>query len=98
MTTEYPGSNFGGSGSETPTDPGGYGHSRSWFTYQELYDATSGFSDEKLLGEGGFGRVYKGLLSNGKVVAVKQLKVGGGPREREFKEEVEIISRIHHND
>lgn len=84
--------------SDTPADSGGYDHSRSWFTFQELYGATSGFSDDKLLGEGGFGRVYKGLLSNGKVVAVKQLKVGGGPREREFKEEVEIISRIHHND
>ncbi|XP_021718255.1 proline-rich receptor-like protein kinase PERK9 [Chenopodium quinoa] len=96
VTTEYPGSKFGGSGSETPTDYGGYGHSRSWFTYQELYDATSGFSDEKVLGEGGFGRVYKGLLSDGRVIAVKQLKVGGGQGEREFKAEVEIISRIHH--
>lgn len=97
VTTEYPGSNFGGSGSsDTPTDHGGYGQSRSWFTYQELYEATSGFSDEKLLGEGGFGSVYKGLLPDGRVVAVKQLKVGGGQGEREFKAEVEIISRIHH--
>lgn len=97
VKTEYPGSTFvGGSGSDTPTDHGGYGHSRSWFTYPELYEATSGFSDEKLLGEGGFGRVYKGLLADGRVVAVKQLNIGGGQGEREFKAEVEIISRIHH--
>ncbi|KAL2904896.1 Proline-rich receptor-like protein kinase PERK9 [Bienertia sinuspersici] len=99
VKTEYPGSssNFGGgSGTDTPSDHGGFGHSRSWFTYQELYQATSGFSDEKLLGEGGFGRVYKGLLVDGRLVAVKQLKVGGGQGEREFKAEVEIISRIHH--
>ena len=97
VKTEYPGSTFGGgSGSDTPTDHGGFGHSKSWFTYQELYEATSGFSDENLLGEGGFGCVHKGFLTDGRVVAVKQLKVGGGQGEREFKAEVEIISRIHH--
>ncbi|CAO2830073.1 unnamed protein product [Amaranthus hypochondriacus] len=97
VKTEDPVSTFGGrSGSDTPTDHGGFGHSRSWFTYKELYVATGGFSDDKLLGEGGFGRVHKGLLTDGRVVAVKQLKVGGGQGEREFKAEVEIISRIHH--
>jgi serine/threonine protein kinase len=49
-----------------------------------------------LLGEGGFGRVYRGHLPNGQVVAVKQLTVGGGQGDREFRAEVEIISRIHH--
>ncbi|KAE8654992.1 Proline-rich receptor-like protein kinase PERK12 [Hibiscus syriacus] len=45
---------------------------------------------------GGFGCVYKGILTDGREVAVKQLKIGGGQGEREFRAEVEIISRVHH--
>lgn len=80
----------------SPKDPGGMGNSRSWFTFDELANATNGFSTQNLLGEGGFGSVYKGHLPDGREVAVKQLKIGGGQGEREFKAEVEIISRIHH--
>ncbi|KAI9085732.1 hypothetical protein K1719_032338 [Acacia pycnantha] len=88
-----------GSGSDsvyTPSEPGGLGNSRSWFTYEELVKATNGFAPRNLLGEGGFGSVYKGSLPDGREIAVKQLKIGGGQGEREFKAEVEIISRIHH--
>ncbi|KAG5001304.1 hypothetical protein JHK87_022376 [Glycine soja] len=93
--------NFLGSGSGSdfvysPSEPGGVSSSRSWFTYEELIQATNGFSAQNLLGEGGFGCVYKGLLIDGREVAVKQLKVGGGQGEREFRAEVEIISRVHH--
>ena len=80
----------------TPSEPGGVSNSRSWFTYEELIQATNGFSKQNLLGEGGFGCVYKGVLADGRDVAVKQLKIGGGQGEREFRAEVEIISRIHH--
>ncbi|XP_004490288.1 proline-rich receptor-like protein kinase PERK8 isoform X2 [Cicer arietinum] len=81
----------------TPSDPGGgMGHSRNWFSYEELFKATNGFSTLNLLGEGGFGFVYKGCLPDGREIAVKQLKIGGSQGEREFKAEVEIISRIHH--
>lgn len=90
-----------GSGSESdfvysPTEPGGLGNSRSWFTFEELVRATNGFSAQNFLGEGGFGSVYKGYLPDGREVAVKQLKIDGGQGEREFKAEVEIIGRIHH--
>ncbi|KAJ7943241.1 Receptor-like kinase [Quillaja saponaria] len=88
-----------GSGSHfvySPSEPGGPGHSRSWFTYEELFKATKGFTAQNLLGEGGFGSVYKGYLPDGREVAVKQLKLGGGQGEREFRAEVETISRIHH--
>lgn len=91
--------NRNGSGNNfiySPKDPGGLGHSRSWFTYEELVEATNGFSAQNLLGEGGFGSVYKGRLPDDREVAVKQLKIGGGQGEREFRAEVEIISRIHH--
>lgn len=86
------GSDFGNS----PRDPAGLGNSHPWFGFEELVRATNGFSDENLLGEGGFGSVYKGYLPDGREIAVKQLKIGGGQGEREFKAEVEIISRIHH--
>ncbi|KAK0583048.1 hypothetical protein LWI29_032842 [Acer saccharum] len=66
------------------------------FTYEELSVATNGFSEANLLGQGGFGFVHKGVLPNGKEVAVKSLKVGSGQGDREFKAEVEIISRVHH--
>ncbi|EFH66933.1 hypothetical protein ARALYDRAFT_472802 [Arabidopsis lyrata subsp. lyrata] len=78
------------------SEPGGFGQSRELFSYEELVIATNGFSDENLLGEGGFGRVYKGVLPDERVVAVKQLKLGGGQGDREFKAEVETISRVHH--
>ncbi|CAL9066478.1 unnamed protein product [Musa banksii] len=72
------------------------GSATSWFSYEELYEITNGLSPQNILGEGGFGCVYKGCLSDGREVAVKQLKVGSGQGEREFKAEVEIISRVHH--
>ncbi|MFS7945128.1 putative protein kinase RLK-Pelle-PERK-1 family [Helianthus anomalus] len=92
------GSNYsGGSNSLPPPTPGlSLGFSKSTFTYEELAMATDGFSDANLLGQGGFGYVHKGVLPNGKEVAVKQLKVGSGQGEREFQAEVEIISRVHH--
>eukprot|EP00850_Spirogloea_muscicola_P007140 SM000035S13120 [mRNA] locus=s35:511110:515553:- [translate_table: standard] len=72
------------------------GNSRSYFSYEELEEATNGFAEENVLGQGGFGRVYKGVLRDGKLIAVKQLTLGGGQGEREFQAEVEIISRVHH--
>ncbi|PUZ39829.1 hypothetical protein GQ55_9G373700 [Panicum hallii var. hallii] len=73
------------------------GFSKSSFSYEELAAATSGFSPANMLGQGGFGYVYKGVLAgSGKEVAVKQLKSGSGQGEREFQAEVEIISRVHH--
>jgi len=74
-------------------EPGG---GKSWFNYEELMEVTSGFSWENMIGEGGFGCVYKGTLADGRRVAVKNLKAGSGQGEREFRAEVEIISRVHH--
>ncbi|XP_021803900.1 proline-rich receptor-like protein kinase PERK1, partial [Prunus avium] len=92
------GSNYSGGETPLPPPPPGYtlGFSKSTFTYEELALATEGFSDSNLLGQGGFGYVHKGVLPNGKEVAVKQLKAGSGQGEREFQAEVEIISRVHH--
>lgn len=86
----------GSGGICTPREPGGLGNSRSLFTYEELFKATNAFSTQNLLGEGGFGSVYKGYLPDGREIAVKELKIGGGQGEQEFKAEVEIIGRVHH--
>uniref|UniRef100_A0A7N2R4J3 non-specific serine/threonine protein kinase n=1 Tax=Quercus lobata TaxID=97700 RepID=A0A7N2R4J3_QUELO len=58
--------------------------------------ATNGFSENNFIGQGGFGHVHKGVLPNKKVVAVKQLKLDSKQGEREFRAEVEVISRVHH--
>ncbi|KAK3012085.1 hypothetical protein RJ639_012718 [Escallonia herrerae] len=63
------------------------------FSYVELKNATDNFSN--IIGKGGFGDVYKGELSDHRIVAVKCLKnVAGG--DAEFWAEVTIIARMHH--
>ncbi|XP_010558477.1 PREDICTED: serine/threonine-protein kinase CDL1-like isoform X2 [Tarenaya hassleriana] len=67
------------------------------FTFRELASATQNFRPECLLGEGGFGRVYKGRLdSTGQIVAVKQLDRNGLQGNREFLVEVLMLSLLHH--
>ena len=91
--------NGSGSGkpSPPPESPGiALGLSQSAFTYEDLAQATDNFSPANLLGEGGFGYVHKGVLPNGKTVAIKQLKAESRQGDREFQTEVEVIGRIHH--
>ncbi|XP_021829031.1 probable leucine-rich repeat receptor-like protein kinase At5g49770 [Prunus avium] len=67
-----------------------------WFSYDELKKCTNNFSDSNEIGSGGYGKVYRGMLSDGQVVAIKRAQQGsmqGGP---EFKTEVELLSRVHH--
>lgn len=69
------------------------------FSASELLKATNSFDEDCLLGEGGFSKVYKGRLEDGKTVAVKRIKderrAGG---ELQFLSEVEMISRaVHRN-
>ncbi|KAI4341610.1 hypothetical protein MLD38_026311 [Melastoma candidum] len=67
------------------------------FTFRELATATKNFRQECLIGEGGFGRVYKGKLDNtNQVVAVKQLDRNGLQGNREFLVEVLMLSLLHH--
>ncbi|KAF9690004.1 hypothetical protein SADUNF_Sadunf01G0150900 [Salix dunnii] len=92
---EYP-STSSSMGSDKQHPPPTLGYSQSTFTYEELAKATDNFSKANLLGQGGFGYVHKGVLANGTVVAIKQLKSGSRQGEREFQAEIEIISRVHH--
>ncbi|GLJ50863.1 hypothetical protein SUGI_1083480 [Cryptomeria japonica] len=65
------------------------------FTYRQLRFATNNFSSTNLIGHGGFGSVYKGILPDGRVAAIKQLDRHGKQGEHEFRVEVDILSRLH---
>lgn len=67
------------------------------FTYLELATATRGFKEVNMIGEGGFGTVYKGRLETGQVVAIKQLNHKGVQGNREFIVEVLMLSSLHHS-
>uniref|UniRef100_A0A0D9V0B2 non-specific serine/threonine protein kinase n=1 Tax=Leersia perrieri TaxID=77586 RepID=A0A0D9V0B2_9ORYZ len=71
----------------------GWGH---WFTLRDLEVATSRFSKDNILGEGGYGVVYRGQLINGTPVAVKKLLNNLGQAEKEFRVEVEAIGHVRH--
>lgn len=71
----------------------GWGH---WYTLRELEVATNGFVDENVIGEGGYGIVYHGVLEDKTHVAVKNLLNNRGQAEKEFKVEVEAIGRVRH--
>ncbi|XVF21473.1 hypothetical protein REPUB_Repub12eG0093400 [Reevesia pubescens] len=66
------------------------------FTLGELEKATDKFSSKRILGEGGFGRVYHGVMEDGSEVAVKLLTRDNQNGDREFIAEVEMLSRLHH--
>lgn len=66
------------------------------FALVELEKATDKFSSKRILGEGGFGRVYHGVMEDGNVVAVKLLTRDNQNGDREFIAEVEMLSRLHH--
>nr|GMC53630.1 probable LRR receptor-like serine/threonine-protein kinase At1g56140 [Ipomoea batatas] len=66
------------------------------FSYAELRVGTSDFSPSNKLGEGGFGPVYKGILEDGRIAAVKQLSVASHHGKSQFVAEVATISAVQH--
>ncbi|GJP29089.1 hypothetical protein CLOM_g78 [Closterium sp. NIES-68] len=65
-------------------------------TLAELEEATGGFCEEHLIGAGGFGSVYRGVLANGRVVAVKRRAVDSMQGSTEFNNELKFLSKIRH--
>ncbi|KAH9797372.1 protein kinase domain-containing protein [Citrus sinensis] len=65
-------------------------------SYQELFRATDGFSENNLLGKGSFGSVYKGTLSDGMQIAVKVFNLELEGTLRSFDAECEILGSIRH--
>ncbi|XP_024988582.1 probable serine/threonine-protein kinase At1g01540 [Cynara cardunculus var. scolymus] len=85
----------GGSGVPSLPEVSHLGWGR-WYTLRELEAATNGLSDENVIGEGGYGIVYSGVLGDDTRVAVKNLLNNRGQAEREFKVEVDAIGRVRH--
>ncbi|KAD7478583.1 hypothetical protein E3N88_01719 [Mikania micrantha] len=66
------------------------------YNFHDLQLATNNFSEENILGRGGFGEVYKAVFDDNNVVAVKKLHVQHAGAKGEFENEVKLISNIHH--
>ncbi|KAK1410562.1 hypothetical protein QVD17_37099 [Tagetes erecta] len=66
------------------------------YDYKDLQRATNNFSEENILGKGGFGEVFKAVLDNNTVVAVKKVQLHHAEAKEEFDNEVKLISNIHH--
>ncbi|KAL5063206.1 hypothetical protein RYX36_024943 [Vicia faba] len=68
----------------------------STFDFSTIANATDNFSPIKKLGEGGYGPVYKGVLANGREIAVKRLSIKSVQGPREFQNEVILIANLQH--
>ncbi|XP_002990436.2 probable serine/threonine-protein kinase PBL7 [Selaginella moellendorffii] len=64
------------------------------FSLHQLQIATNSFSERNIIGRGGFGCVYRGILADGRVAAVKKLDLEGKQGEEEFCVEIEMLSRV----
>ncbi|KAL9239262.1 hypothetical protein vseg_013602 [Gypsophila vaccaria] len=64
--------------------------------FKDLVVATDNFHDNQMLGQGGFGQVYKGKLGDGREIAVKRLSAASLQGVEEFMNEVVVISRLQH--
>ncbi|KAI3463479.1 hypothetical protein Pfo_020142 [Paulownia fortunei] len=65
-------------------------------TYKELLEATGGFDDQRLVGCGSYGRVYRGTLPDGTQIAVKVLHLQTGNSTKSFNRECQVLKRIRH--
>ncbi|CAI0468003.1 unnamed protein product [Linum tenue] len=67
------------------------------FSINDIFIATANFSLDNKLGQGGFGSVYKGRLLDGREIAVKRLSRTSRQGTEEFKNEVQLVSKLQHN-
>ncbi|GMJ01612.1 hypothetical protein like AT5G01950 [Hibiscus trionum] len=66
------------------------------FTFREMALATDNFNSSTQVGQGGYGKVYKGSLYDKTVVAIKRAEEGSLQGQKEFLTEIELLSRLHH--
>ncbi|KAK0605077.1 hypothetical protein LWI29_022532 [Acer saccharum] len=66
-------------------------------SYKSLYEATKGFKDKEVIGQGGFGKVYKGVLpSSNERIAIKRVTHDSGQRMKQFVAEIVSMGRLRH--
>ncbi|KAK9290470.1 hypothetical protein L1049_008640 [Liquidambar formosana] len=66
------------------------------FTFREMAVATDNFNISTQVGRGGYGRVFRGILSDNTMVAIKRAEQGSLQGQKEFLTEIELLSRLHH--
>ncbi|GJR58115.1 kinase RLK-Pelle-WAK family protein [Tanacetum coccineum] len=66
------------------------------FTSRELEKATDNFNENRVIGRGGQGTVYKGMLVDGRIVAVKKAKIANESQLEQFINEVVVLSQVNH--
>ncbi|KAL1182152.1 hypothetical protein V6Z11_A02G099500 [Gossypium hirsutum] len=67
-----------------------------YFTFKEMALATDNFNSSNQVGQGGYGKVYKGTLPDKTVVAIKRAEEGSLQGQKEFFTEIKLLSRLHH--
>ena len=67
-----------------------------FFTFREMTLATDNFNSSTEVGRGGYGKVYRGILADNTVVAIKRAAEGSLQGQREFLTEIRLLSRLHH--
>lgn len=90
-----------GSGKSGKSGAGSYGSSAPsnpcrYFTVAELEEATDNFDESRVLGVGGFGKVYRGEIDDGSKVAVKRCNARSEQGMNEFQTEIELLSKLRH--
>ncbi|PRQ29697.1 putative transferase, protein kinase RLK-Pelle-WAK family [Rosa chinensis] len=78
------------------TSQGGSVETTKLFTAEELEKATNNYHESRILGEGGYGTVYRGILPDNQVVAIKKSKVGAPTQTDQFVNEVIVLSQVNH--
>ncbi|TKW06775.1 hypothetical protein SEVIR_7G262800v4 [Setaria viridis] len=67
-----------------------------FISFEDIVVATDNFSESNMIGKGGFGKVYKGVLQDATEVAIKRLGKGSGQGTEEFRNEVVLIAKLQH--
>ncbi|KAL1294372.1 receptor-like protein kinase ANXUR2 [Arachis ipaensis] len=67
-----------------------------YFSLQEMKQATKNFDESNVIGVGGFGKVYKGVIDNGFKVAIKRSNPQSEQGVNEFQTEIEMLSKLRH--
>ncbi|MCO5592025.1 hypothetical protein L7F22_046019 [Adiantum nelumboides] len=71
-------------------------HLSRHFTFEEIASMTGNFDESRVLGVGGFGKVYEGVLEDGTKIAVKRGNAGSEQGVMEFQTEIELLSKLRH--